>query len=216
MILQQAWGLGIIGFVVGKATAPLISPLFPKQVGTAPLRRLRFLFDRHRNLFPGQPHCHPGRAENSAGFGNPEVSMEAVTWKTSSKLTAAVPLTVHALKTFPLRQSGRSRRFARPQWVRQNHPAAVPGGCHRPHLRPHRPEWRNRIRQRLENQRLAGLAPGQDRFVFQAAYLIPFLSVLDNVALPADARGKPNEEARNGAKELLSVLEVDHRSHKTG
>ena len=36
MILQQAWGLGIIGFVVGKATATLISPLFPKRVELLP------------------------------------------------------------------------------------------------------------------------------------------------------------------------------------
>ena len=50
-------------------------------------------------------------------------------------------------------------------------------------------------------------------FVFQAAYLIPFLSVLDNVALLPMLAGKPNEEARKRAKELLSVLEVDHRSH---
>ena len=32
MILQQAWGLGIIGFVVGKTTASLWAPLFPKYV----------------------------------------------------------------------------------------------------------------------------------------------------------------------------------------
>ena len=32
MILQQAWGLGIIGFFVGKATAAMLAPLFPKRV----------------------------------------------------------------------------------------------------------------------------------------------------------------------------------------
>ncbi|WP_319402827.1 ABC transporter permease [uncultured Anaeromusa sp.] len=32
MILQEAWGLGIIGFVVGKITATLLAPLFPKHV----------------------------------------------------------------------------------------------------------------------------------------------------------------------------------------
>ena len=32
MILQQAWGLGIIGFFVGKATAAFLAPLFPKRV----------------------------------------------------------------------------------------------------------------------------------------------------------------------------------------
>ena len=32
MILQQAWGLGVIGFFVGKATAAMLAPLFPKRV----------------------------------------------------------------------------------------------------------------------------------------------------------------------------------------
>jgi putative ABC transport system permease protein len=32
MILQQAWGLGIIGFIVGRATAAFLAPLFPKRV----------------------------------------------------------------------------------------------------------------------------------------------------------------------------------------
>ncbi len=50
-------------------------------------------------------------------------------------------------------------------------------------------------------------------FVFQAAYLIPFLSVLDIVALLPMLAGKSNEEARKRAHELLAVLEVDHRSH---
>ncbi len=50
-------------------------------------------------------------------------------------------------------------------------------------------------------------------FVFQAAYLIPFLSVLDNVALLPMLAGHSNAAARNRAMELLTVLEVDHRSH---
>ncbi len=32
MILQQAWGLGLIGFAVGKVTAAVLAPLFPKHV----------------------------------------------------------------------------------------------------------------------------------------------------------------------------------------
>ena len=32
MILQQAWGLGIIGYIVGNATATTLAPLFPKRV----------------------------------------------------------------------------------------------------------------------------------------------------------------------------------------
>ena len=36
MVLQQAWGLGIIGFLVGSATAFLLAPLFPKRVELLP------------------------------------------------------------------------------------------------------------------------------------------------------------------------------------
>lgn len=50
-------------------------------------------------------------------------------------------------------------------------------------------------------------------FVFQAAYLIPFLSVLDNVALLPMLAGKSNNEARSRATKLLTTLEVEHRSH---
>lgn len=32
MILQQAWGLGILGFIVGKTAATLWAPLFPKHI----------------------------------------------------------------------------------------------------------------------------------------------------------------------------------------
>ena len=50
-------------------------------------------------------------------------------------------------------------------------------------------------------------------FVFQAAYLIPFLSVLDNVALLPMLAGKSNAESRARAMELLTILEVEHRCH---
>ena len=50
-------------------------------------------------------------------------------------------------------------------------------------------------------------------FVFQSAYLIPFLSVLDNVALLPMLAGQSNKAARERAIELLTTLEVDHRAH---
>ena len=49
-------------------------------------------------------------------------------------------------------------------------------------------------------------------FVFQAPYLIPFLDVLDNVALLPMLAGKPNPEARKLALELLAALDVAHRA----
>ena len=50
-------------------------------------------------------------------------------------------------------------------------------------------------------------------FIFQAPYLIPFISVLDNVALLPMLAGLSNAKARERARELLTALEVDHRSH---
>lgn len=49
-------------------------------------------------------------------------------------------------------------------------------------------------------------------FIFQAPYLIPFLSVLDNVALLPMLAGKSNEEGRKRALELLEALEIAHRA----
>jgi putative ABC transport system ATP-binding protein len=49
-------------------------------------------------------------------------------------------------------------------------------------------------------------------FVFQAPYLIPFLDVTDNVALPSMLAGTPNNDARRRALELLQALDVDHRA----
>ena len=50
-------------------------------------------------------------------------------------------------------------------------------------------------------------------FIFQAPYLIPFLSVLDNVAILPMLAGQDNTKARERAMELLVALEVDHRAH---
>ena len=48
--------------------------------------------------------------------------------------------------------------------------------------------------------------------VFQAPYLIPFLDVTDNVALPSMLTGQANAEARRRALELLEALDVAHRA----
>ncbi len=50
-------------------------------------------------------------------------------------------------------------------------------------------------------------------FVFQAPYLIPFLSTLDNVALLPMLAGKSNKEARRQALDLLTMLQVENRAH---
>ncbi len=49
-------------------------------------------------------------------------------------------------------------------------------------------------------------------FIFQAPYLIPFLSVTDNVALLPMLAGQPNDQARERALELLQAMDVSHRA----
>ena len=50
-------------------------------------------------------------------------------------------------------------------------------------------------------------------FMFQAPYLIPFLDVTDNIALLPMLAGRPNNEARSRARELLAALDMTHRAH---
>jgi len=64
--------------------------------------------------------------------------------------------------------------------------------------------WRNRDPRALRRDSIG--------FVFQAPYLIPFLDVTDNVALPLMLAGRSNREARERARELLTALQVDHRA----
>jgi putative ABC transport system ATP-binding protein len=59
---------------------------------------------------------------------------------------------------------------------------------------------------------LTRLRREQIGFIFQSPYLLPFLSVRDNVALMAMLLGRPNREARNAADELLVDLEMAHRA----
>lgn len=49
-------------------------------------------------------------------------------------------------------------------------------------------------------------------FIFQAPYLIPFLDVMDNVALLPMLSGMPNSKARALALEFLEALDVGHRA----
>lgn len=59
---------------------------------------------------------------------------------------------------------------------------------------------------------LRALRRDQIGFVFQAPYLIPFLDVIDNVALLPMLSGRSNAQARARAWELLQALDVAHRA----
>jgi len=48
-------------------------------------------------------------------------------------------------------------------------------------------------------------------FVFQKFYLLPDLTALDNVALPCLYAGETEQRAREKAKKLLDLVELEHR-----
>jgi putative ABC transport system ATP-binding protein len=48
-------------------------------------------------------------------------------------------------------------------------------------------------------------------FVFQKFHLLPDLTALDNVALPALYAGEREEQARQNAKKALTIVELEHR-----
>ena len=60
---------------------------------------------------------------------------------------------------------------------------------------------------------LSALRRDKIGFMFQTPYLIPFLNVLDNVALLPMLAGVPNDTARASALEILTALDVQHRVH---
>ncbi|MEW5916208.1 MAG: ABC transporter ATP-binding protein [Gemmatimonadota bacterium] len=65
--------------------------------------------------------------------------------------------------------------------------------------------WRGIDRRRIRRESIG--------FIFQSHNLIPFLSVLDNVALPLQLAGTSGRRARARAHELLEYLEIGHRSN---
>ena len=65
---------------------------------------------------------------------------------------------------------------------------------------------------RWQVRALRALRRDKSGFVFQAPYLIPFLNVIDNVALLPMLAGMPDAPARAQALELLTALDVQHRA----
>ena len=64
MILQQALGLGLIGFVVGKVAATLWGPAFPEICAAVARRRGHRIAGHAADLRPGQ---HPGHSRGAEG-----------------------------------------------------------------------------------------------------------------------------------------------------
>lgn len=67
----------------------------------------------------------------------------------------------------------------------------------------------------LKKNNLADFRNQHIGFVFQSHNLLPEFSALENVCLPGFIGGGKESEVRNRAKELLSLLKIDHRlNHK--
>ena len=64
--------------------------------------------------------------------------------------------------------------------------------------------WKTRDLRALRRDRIG--------FVFQAAYLIPFLDTTDNVALLPMLAGVPNAQPRRIALDMLTALDMQHRA----
>src|SRR5699024_1337359 len=58
------------------------------------------------------------------------------------------------------------------------------------------------------------IQPGQFGMVFQSPALLPWRSLLANVTLPAEILGRPKEESRAKARELLSLVQLDGRESR--
>lgn len=64
----------------------------------------------------------------------------------------------------------------------------------------------------LSDDELATIRNTKIGFVFQKFNLLPDLSAVDNVALPRLYSGIPEEQAQAEARELLKLVELDHRA----
>lgn len=68
---------------------------------------------------------------------------------------------------------------------------------------------------KLKEKELAAFRNKQIGFVFQAHHLLPEFSAVENVMIPALIGGRPQEEARRRAMELLERLHLaDRATHK--
>lgn len=68
-----------------------------------------------------------------------------------------------------------------------------------------------------KDKNLASFRNARLGFIFQFHHLLPEFTALENVCIPAFIGGKSKSESEKRAKELLSLLKLEHRTdHKPG
>ena len=170
MILQQALGLGLIGFLVGRVAAGLWAPVLPEIRAAAAGRRRARLCHRHGRSArwpassPSAPRCasirrrpsvdKQGRPDRRDPAHRPE---EALRQRRRRRRCAE--------GRGHDRLARRGRRPDRPQRLGQEHAAQVPRRGDRAHGGTHGTGRRDHLRQRrrLEDRRPARLAPRPHR-----------------------------------------------------
>jgi lipoprotein-releasing system ATP-binding protein len=65
----------------------------------------------------------------------------------------------------------------------------------------------------MKDKTLSGFRNKNIGFIFQFHYLLPELTAMENVCLPALIAGTSEPQAQNKAKELLDYLGLNHRIH---
>ena len=216
MILQQALGLGLIGFVVGKIAATFWAPIFPKYVLLEPRRRRARVLRGDGDLRAGQHAGHPRGAARSIRPRRSEAEHETTLGIRIEGLRKRYGSGDTAVDALEGRRHGRgARRGGGPDrafGLGQEHLAQVPGRGDRAHRRPHGAGRPVDLRRRLEDPRPARAAARQHRLRVPGAVPDPVPRRHRQRRLAADAGRRPNAEARQRALELLTALDVAHRA----
>jgi putative ABC transport system ATP-binding protein len=217
MILQQAVGLGLIGFMVGKIAATFWAPFFPKCVAAAGRRGAR-LRGRGGDLRAGQHPGHPRRAQGGPGGGDrwlrrTDRQTHGIRIEGLKKRYGGGDTAVDALKGVDMAVApGEVVGLIGPSGSGKSTLLKCLGAVIEPTAGRmtlgedviYDNAWKITDLRALRRDKIG--------FVFQAPYLIPFLDVTDNVALLPMLAGRPNAEARSMALELLEALDVRHRA----
>ena len=216
MILQQALGLGLIGFVVGKIAATFWAPVFP-EVRAAGTGRCRARLGRgDGDLRAGQHAGDPRGAARSIRRRRSVAEHDrtcGIRIEGLSKRYGEGDTAVDALKDVDMSVApGEVVGLIGPSGSGKSTLLKCLGAVIEPTAGRmtlgseviYDDGWKIPDLRALRRDRIG--------FVFQAPYLIPFLDVTDNVALLPMLAGRPNAEARARALELLTALDVAHRA----
>ncbi len=220
MILQQAIGLGLIGFMVGKVSATFWGPMFPKYVLLDSLVIPCAALSRY-SLFVCCRACSPFAPRSRSIQRRPLVDKKspmlprpaAFTLKSLKKRYGQGDTAVDALKGVDMVVApGEVVGLVGPSGSGKTTLLKCLGAIIEPTSGRMRVGDNVIYDDRWMISDLRALRRDRMGFIFQAPYLIPFLDVTDNVALLPMLAGCPNAEARRRAMDLLEALDVAHRS----